>query len=161
MNFDPGLFSDTRVKRAFEFWDGLREGRELPARTDIDPQDIVQILKYVILVDVLRDPTDFRFRLAGTDVVRRFGEELTGHRLSEVDVDGKYRQIFDEYELTVTRRQPSVFTEAFTRKDGKYVQYTRLLCPLSADGVRVDMLFGVQVSSLESFTPAETGIHKI
>lgn len=161
MNFDPAQLADPRIRRAYEFWNALREEREMPARRDIDPSEIVPILPFVVLVDVLDDPIDFRFRLAGTDVVRRYGQELTGRKLREIDVDGKYRQIFDEYELTVTRRRPEIFTEEFTRTDGKFVRYTRLLCPLSADGVAVNMLFGVQVSSLESFSPAATGIRKV
>lgn len=161
MNFDPEQLTDARIRRAYEFWDTLRDGREMPARADIDPADIVPILPFVILVDVILDPLDFRFRLAGTDVVRRFGETLTNRRLREIDTDGKYQQIFDEYALTVTRRKPEIFTEEFVRHDGKFVKYTRLLCPLSADGQRINMLFGIQVSSADSFSPAATGIRKV
>ncbi len=161
VNFDPDQISDDRVRRAFQYWDSLRDGREMPMRTDIDPEAITPILPFVLLVDVLEDPLDFRFRLAGTDVVDRYGQELTGHRLSEIDVDGQYEAIFAEYRLTVDRRKPELFTESFCRDDGRYVSYARLLCPLSKDGWRIDMLFGVQVALSRSHLPSPTGVHRI
>lgn len=161
MNFDPASVDDPRIRRAYAYWDGLRAGLAIPGRADIDPERIKEILPHVLLVDVLADPLDFRFRLAGTDVVERYGQELTGRRLSEIDVDGKYDQIFAEYRLTVDRRQPQLFQEEFRQNTGRHVSYRRLLCPLSADGGRVDMLFGVQVSTIEGEGPPPTGIRRI
>lgn len=145
MNFDPASLTDSRIHQAFTYWDSLRNGREIPARSDIDPSEIIRILPFVLLVDVFYDPMDFRIRLAGTDIVERFGQEITGCRLQDIDFDGKHEQVFREYSLTVEQRQPLLFTEEFRRHDGKYMNYSRLLCPLSRNGDRIDMLFGVQV----------------
>lgn len=161
MNFDPAHLKDPRIKRAYAYWDAARGGREMPGRVDIDPEDIKDILPYVLLVDVIAEPLDFRFRVAGTDVVQRFGEEITAKRLGEIDLDGKFASIFAEYRQTVDRRKPALFSESFLRDDKRFVSYSRLLCPLSKDGERVDMLFGVQVAESDAYLPRPSGVHHI
>ena len=69
----------------YRYWEGKRRGRTMPARADIDPLELRQQLANLILVDVAGSPPQFRIRLAGTDIVSRYGAELTGRAL------GRYR----------------------------------------------------------------------
>ena len=52
--------SAPRLRQAFAYWRGKLAGRAMPARRDIDPVDVPTLLPYVMLVDVLPAPLDFR-----------------------------------------------------------------------------------------------------
>lgn len=88
----------------------------------------------------------FRVRLAGTEVVRRCGE-ITGKMLAEIDLDRRGEAIEAVHAAAVAGRAPIVSGEQYVRRDGRYMRYRRLLCPLSPDGRSVDMLFGVLAST--------------
>ncbi|MFC3228825.1 PAS domain-containing protein [Marinibaculum pumilum] len=135
--------SDPRLVRAFDYWDRIRGDRRMPSRRDIQPKDIKALLPHVFLVDVLRHPPRFRIRLAGTEVNNRFGTDLTGRFLDELDLGSRQQAILAAYAATVDAGEPSLDSEEYLRRDGRPLRYRRLLCPLSSDGRTVDMLFGV------------------
>jgi hypothetical protein len=59
------------------YWSRLREGRDVPDQTDIDPRSIKRLLPYVFILDA-EDPLRPIYRLAGTALCERFGFELKG-----------------------------------------------------------------------------------
>lgn len=159
MNFDPATLRNKTIKAAFDYWNGKRAGRDMPARGDIEPSEIVPLLPHVMLVDVVHAPLDFSFRLVGTEVVHRYGREFTGRRLLDLDLDHVKQQVFDEYSLSVERGKPEYFVDDYVMHDGRVMHFERLLMPLSDDGDRVNMLFGVQVAlNSDRF---DTGIHRV
>ena len=63
---------DSKVRRFTDYWIGLRCGRRMPARADLDPIDIPWALSRIFVGDY--DPTtkDFVYRVAGEEVVEVF-----------------------------------------------------------------------------------------
>lgn len=131
---------DTDLRELFLYWSGKHNGGRLPSRADLDPVHIPRLLPHVMLWDVLADPLDFRVRLAGTEICRRFGEELTGRLLREIDMDGKTELIHSQYSQAARTGRPRLDSQEYERHDGRYMHYVRLILPLSTDGTRVDML---------------------
>ena len=72
------------VQEAWNYWNQKRGGRRMPSRKDIDPVEIPRLLSSTALVDVLRDPLDFRFRLLGTAIDNITSKNLRGVRFSEL-----------------------------------------------------------------------------
>ena len=141
MSEAAGETEHPRLQRLLRYWDDKRGGRPMPARRDIDPFEIPDLLPHVFLVDVGHDPLVFRFRLAGTEVNRLFGEEITGKTTDEIKTVG-LRPVFRKaYENVVRSGQPAAATSTYEGHNG-YLVYARLLLPLSADGEVIDMLLG-------------------
>jgi len=59
------------------YWSRLRDGRDVPDQTDIDPRAITRLLPYVFILDA-ESPVRPIYRLAGTALCERFGFELKG-----------------------------------------------------------------------------------
>ena len=76
-------------RRLAEAWSQWRGDKLLPNRSDMQLADIVQILPYVSLVDVISE-TELTFRLAGTMVRDLMGIELTGRNLLDL-TEPEYR----------------------------------------------------------------------
>ena len=128
------------LRALYTYWAGKRRGTALPSRADIDPAEITALLPHLMLWDVLRDPLDFRVRLAGTEVCRRFGEELTGKRLRQIDLDGMTERFFADYALAVDSQEPRLDMHEYERHDSRYMHYAHLILPLTGEDGQVNML---------------------
>lgn len=132
------------------YWHGKQGNRAAPSRADIVPGEIKAILPRVFMIDVIGSPPRFRFRLAGTLVVDRFGEEITGRFVDELDLDHRNREIIADYSEAAKLCRPVCSRWDYTKQDGRMLRYERLLLPLSSDGRTVDMLLGGAAEELLS-----------
>jgi hypothetical protein len=125
----------------FTYWDGLRRGREFPARRDIDPLDFAYALGHVMLLDVLYDPLRFRFRLHGTDLVLRAGYDMTGKMADELPNEKNRAVLVKRCRSVVEMREPLVAVDA-RLVSGRMVGFEVLWLPLSDDGTTISILMG-------------------
>lgn len=130
------------LKRLLAYWAEKKGDRVAPTRAEIDPAEIKAILPYVGIVSVERPQLRFRYRLAGTEIIKGYGLELTGRCLDEMDLNNHQSEITREYTRAAENGEPSCSTWQYARKDGRTVRYERLVLPLSSDGKQIDMLLG-------------------
>ena len=70
------------LPRLFAHWDGLRAGRDWPARSEIDAITMAPFLRHVFLIEALPDG-DWLYRVAGSHIIEGLGAEVSRRRLSE------------------------------------------------------------------------------
>src|SRR6266404_3792675 len=87
--WNAGHLTSPILSEAHAFWRSKLAGRSMPSRKDIDPTEIPQLLRYVMLIDVLADPLDFKYRLIGTAVCSLLHRDYTWSRFSELPGKGK------------------------------------------------------------------------
>lgn len=126
----------------YGYWATLKQGQRLPSRDDIHPSHFKRLLPTISLIDVLRDPLDFRLRLAGTGLYGVYGREITGRTLGEV-----YNSSAAEYwraELTkiVESRRPGVGVHNMAWRGAGHLAILWLRLPLASNGRDVDMILG-------------------
>ncbi|MFC3070976.1 motility/cell cycle regulatory protein MopJ [Phenylobacterium soli] len=125
----------------FAYWASRRKGAMLPGRRDLSPGDIKRLLPTVSLIDVLREPLDFRVRLAGTALYDVYGREITGRRLAEI-----YNSSAADYwrsELSqVAEGKPSVGVHNLAWRGASHLSILWLRLPLASNGTDVDMILG-------------------
>lgn len=138
---------DWRVRRLDEYWRGAHPpGGGLPGRQHIDPTAIPELLPWLWMLDVERDPLRFRYRLVGTEQVSAMAADLTGRYLDEAHPRFLTLLTYPDYVAAAERsevryyRGPPVF---HINKD--YVLIERLLLPLATDGSEVDKLLAITV----------------
>lgn len=68
-------------------WDGLRGGRPMPRRDEIDPVDLARWLPYISIMELHYDPFRVRYRVVGTEVARISGEDFSNRWLDETGWD--------------------------------------------------------------------------
>lgn len=68
---------DPKLKALYEYWEGLREGRAMPARADFDPSAIPTLLPHVLMYGVNPDG-GYTIRLVGEEVVQFAGRNAAG-----------------------------------------------------------------------------------
>ncbi len=125
----------------YDYWVARRGARAMPSRKDVDPVQIPRHLPNLMLVDVLRDPLRFRYRLIGTRVVAASAEDRTGQFFDQVRFFNANPTVAKHYETVVANAEPYYTDEPFhNRQSDSTYRVRRLLLPLSSDGVAVDMI---------------------
>ncbi|WP_374571589.1 PAS domain-containing protein [Phenylobacterium sp.] len=126
----------------FSYWSSLKHGSRLPGRCDIDPGDFKRLLPTVSLIDVTREPLDFRMRLAGTGLYGVYGREITGRTLDEVYNSGAADYWRKELTKVIETRKPSVGMHNLAWRGAGHLSVLWLRLPLATNGQDVDMILG-------------------
>jgi hypothetical protein len=138
---------DPRLTGLYEYWLSIQPVNGLlPARRDFDPVDVPQVLPWLWLVDVQREPLRFKYRLIGTELVAAIGHNATGKCLDEVHPrftsSAGYQQLVNAATLAEVGFLRGSATYDGGRSQGKF---ERLILPLATNGREVDMLLGLTV----------------
>jgi hypothetical protein len=129
------------LRDALAYWEGKLGGRRMPARRDLDPVlEIPRLLPWIILVDVLRDPVDFRYRVIGTGVVDRTRRNYTGACLSELTHVERDGPLWTDRIAAIETRAPRLTAPSYTGRDKTVQGVSGVHLPLSNDGESVDMI---------------------
>ena len=126
------------------YWRTRQTESGLPGRQHIDPAAIRSLLPWLFMVDVeqqARRPV-FRFRLAGTEIVRLFAFEITG-----LTVEGAFPdsapELTADYARDIAARYPTHVKRPLPVPGKRHRLIDQLICPLAADGDLIDMLIGI------------------
>jgi hypothetical protein len=129
----------------------------MPCRADIRPSEIRGLLPHVFIADIF-EPLCIKFRLVGSAICARWGVNPTGKWLNELDLDGERARVFEQFESVARTGEPRLDIEEFVNDHGRYLHYRRLLLGLSDDGVKPNMLLGIQKAiGMDGF---KTKIHR-
>lgn len=130
-----------KIESLHRYWLDKRGARRFPARNDIDPLEIPQLLSNIVLVDVLPSPErQFRFRLVGTAVVQLYGADFTGQTLDEIETGNLQDIIRAGYQQVLETSAPCFQQGDVHYQDRFWVHYRRIILPLGEREDRPDML---------------------
>ena len=138
---DTQAIRSERLRQVYSYWASKIVGGRLPSRASIDPVEIPRLLPYVFLVDVEREPQRFRFRLVGTQICAWGGRDATGLYTDEPAFGPHGAALTRQYAEVVARHRALYTEQPAARPDRNYIFYHKVVLPLSADGVHVNMLF--------------------
>ena len=136
---------DYRITQVYRYWQACRPSLDvLPGRRDIGPMGLMDVLRYVWMCDVARNPLRFRYRLIGTTVAHVMGCDRTGGWLDEVHENFAASPAFADFARAAEEGACSYYSGRpmfHLAKD--YIWMERLMMPMATDGHTVDMLLGV------------------
>ena len=147
------------LQRLYQDWDDRRRGREFPARANFDPCDLHYVLGDLALIDVLREPLRFRFRLHPTNMVARLGVDLTGKFIDEIADRRHVLLAKDQFTEAIETRQPVVRHHHAIKTDHRVWNCEILVLPVSSTGSDIDMLMGCVI--WDEIDPAHSPVSTI
>jgi hypothetical protein len=129
-----------KLAALYEFWKERAGDRSAPARQNFDVAELKRWLPHLILVDVLEDLSDLRYRVIGTWVADCFGRDDTGKTMAEIGLSDRRREVRDEFLLSARTMLPYTVTRPFYDRAGvkEYLRAERVLLPLSSNGETCD-----------------------
>lgn len=142
---DPQNFENSTLGSLKAYWAAKRAGRDMPSRLDIKPAELKEQLGWIVLLDVLPDLIDFRFRTIGTRVTEHVLADSTGKTLTEAFAPFG-RQAIDS--LLSSHRivaREKVAVRLYGGADWlkrSFLDFDALLLPLSDDDTTTNMILG-------------------
>jgi len=128
------------------YWQSLRDANGCVAPGQIDPFALKPVLGHVLLIDVLEDGADFRYRLYGSEVARVAGFDMTGKRTSEMATGPLASGFYlAGYRALLVRRQP-LFTWHEMPMQITINSWERIVLPLTDESGRIARLITCNIA---------------
>ena len=136
-----------KLAQFFDYWLSIKPAAGLPGRQHFDPLDIPLLMPRVWMLDVLREPLRYRYRLAGTKEVATLQREVTGRLFEEVhprlrDDPGAIERYHKGAQCGIATYRKGV-VRLMHHKDHHTVE--NCVVPLACDGKTVDILVGCSI----------------
>jgi len=143
---EAGGIESRAIRQLFDFWQNRCGNGRIPARSDIDPAEILPLLPNIIMVEFELAPFRVRFRLVGTKVVEVTGFEFTGRYLDEIASEADAAPFAECYKIACRKQVPVArrITWRFDRETTG--DYDFAVFPLESDGS-----FATQGIAIECF----------
>lgn len=125
----------------YAYWNDVRNGRLAPRRFDIEPARIGAVLPDTFILERL-EGGDYRFRLAGTRLTERLGEEIRGSSLFEGWSPGDSERLARLLADLSQKACVEVVTFEATAADGRVLELEMLLLPLVHTRGAIDRILG-------------------
>jgi hypothetical protein len=133
-----------KIVQVLRYWQGLRGGRELPARTDIDPTEIKSTLPHIMITGVFHEPFRVFYRLVGTEIVHWAGLDFTNRFADELIFDDDGRDWTNYYRAVIDARKPAYGLTDWMVESRVPLWVESLICPLSSDGRTIDRCIAIE-----------------
>ena len=136
------------IRQFYEYWLAIAPPGALPGRQHVVPEEMAPWLSRLWMLDVYRNPLRFRCRVAGSEMVRSLGVEVTGRWLDEVHpASATHPSSRDRFRIVADLGRPTWRRGAprWTRQpDFCFVE--SLMAPLAADGRTIDKIIAVSIT---------------
>lgn len=129
------------VQRGLDIWTRARAGRPFPARAELTPRMLSELLRNTVLVRVLESGEEYELRIVGDAMAQAQGRSFQGMSMAEIDliVPGHGTILRKIYNAVCARRVPIAFRGWYTREaDGRTLFHETVLTPLGNDDRAVD-----------------------
>ncbi|HUJ01995.1 MAG TPA: PAS domain-containing protein [Rhizomicrobium sp.] len=123
----PTLHGAQTILKAWrEAKDGFVVGRDIPSRP------LSSVLRNLGLLEPLDRARDFRVRLAGTALLRRFGRDIKGATLSELYTQGAFERRRKWLTEAIDGERPVIHALTMQQGDGRPLSFERVYLPVLA-----------------------------
>ena len=124
------------LRQLLTYWHDLRGDRVFPEPREIDPFDFKFALGYIMLLDVIDQGADFRYRLYGTKIAQAYRKDMQDMRTSVFE--GVIREFFTAVYRAVLIRRIPIFTEHEPPANVYVSSWRRLILPYGANQDRIE-----------------------
>jgi hypothetical protein len=134
-----------KVMRLHDYWQDLRAGRTMPARSDIDAVEIWSLLPNIHVSEWHENPDRVRYRVAGTELVASIGREISGRWLTDFHTDPKdVGETMTLYREVIAHGGPIIGRTLGSMQRLGVDSFEWILCPLSEDGRAITHFIGLE-----------------
>jgi len=145
IQLDPTFIENDLLRDVWNYWNLKRGSRLMPSRRDINPAEFKSQVAHVLLVDVLSNAQDFRYRLIGSKLARHFPTDVTGMTFRAALAsygDASIAATVQVYRTVALGRAAAHIKGPGGWFGQESKVFEAILLPLSDDGKHANMIFG-------------------
>lgn len=149
---DPSQLGDIRLRMLLAHWSAAAVNGRLPTKDIVDPIRLGELMGWLFLYRVEREPMRFRYLVYAPKIARRIGFDLTGKYVDDHPSEEARVAIGNLLAAVATTARPHRGASRRVMLDQVIVTEAVVL-PLAGPGGIVDHLLALQIYE----TPAEPG----
>jgi hypothetical protein len=131
-----------RGQELVHIWTEARDAGQPMARGDVPSRKLLKLMPHLFLLEPNADGTDWRFRLAGTAIARRFGADPTGALISQIYERRQHNDQAAIYKRVVTSGAPHITQGRIEGIDRQFLKIEFCHLPLLPPGGGLNWLLG-------------------
>lgn len=124
------VFRTEPVRLGYIYWKSKFVDGRVPSRCHIDPLEMVRFLPNTVLMDVAREPFDFRYRVIGTECVAHMKRDWTGNWMSEIPHQGPSGQLWNNLQRVAGNQTPLYANAPHAGPEVSYLAIEDVILPL-------------------------------
>lgn len=124
-------------------WEEKRSGRPLPERRDFLAEEFLPWFGHICMVRVEEPAARFRVTLAGLEVVRYYGRDLTGRYLDDEMAGERFGWVVESYRGCARAAAPRYVTVPARGFNGTAMPLARLMLPCGRDSAVDTIIVGI------------------
>ena len=128
--------NETRV--VFDAWCACKTDNLLPRRSDVHPHRLGALAASTMILDVLSDPRDYRYRIVGARQFEARVEDPTGRTVRGIYSGEVLRFCLESYDSAAASDWGVIDFSVEASANPHFLELETLFLPLSADGVTVN-----------------------
>lgn len=133
------------VRKAVGYWNEWRGDRAFPSWSSFDLRSApVDIVPRSLIVDVIDDGVDFRYRFFGTWLSQIHHMDMTGKCVTEFTNPTYREMILAHYRTVIAERGVRVFFIDIPQNESFSFRSETIRLPLSEDGERIDRIMSFE-----------------
>lgn len=141
---DPGQLKDVRLRLLLSRWTAEAAPGRIPSKDFVDPARLGELMGWLFLYRVERDPLRFLYLLCGPKVVRRVGIDMTGKYVDEHPDPAVRGGILANLTAVATTGRPHR-RRSIRQVLDHAVTVEALVLPLAGPDRIIDHLLGLQI----------------
>jgi hypothetical protein len=96
------------ARHLFVYWRERNDEGGFVIGKDVPSRALARVMSHLVVYEPLEEGRDFRARLAGTSLLRRFGRDISGSKLSELFEPGAFAAQRDDMRMLLHTGRPCV-----------------------------------------------------
>jgi len=138
---------DPQLALVRDYWESLkRTENPMPFWDDVKTNAIPELSDKLLLIDAFQQPLRFRFRYVGQAIESRYGTEIRGKFIDDLERRSPLEYLSSQCHATVEARLPTFYRQTQQQSQTRRAPdaYSRLLLPMWGNGY-IGMLLGAIV----------------
>jgi hypothetical protein len=129
--------ASNQTRRVFDAWSEARQSDRLPRLSDVYPDPIGALAESTMVLDVLNDPRDYRYRIVGQRQAEARVEDPSGRTVRGIYSGDVLRFCLESYDQAAASPWGLIDFSVEASANQHFLELETLFLPLSADGVTV------------------------
>ena len=124
-------------RAVYEVWAQAHDGERMPRYDDLHLKRVMTLMPSILVVDVLPESHDYRYRQVGWREVEARTVDPTGKTVRQCYEGEVLQFVLENYDLAVANREAFVDFSVDITASQRYIETETLFLPLSQDGKTV------------------------
>jgi len=123
-----------QLRTTLRFWQSLPKVQGIPNAVKIDPEKLLSVLGYLMLIDIDKKNDDFRYSVYGTKIAEVTGFDMTGKSVWDIATTSSIQVFFAACYMAAEAMRCPLYTVHEPPREITVNHWHRLILPLGLNG---------------------------